>query len=177
MPIIHTQDPNFFLRTATPEDAALVVSFMLKLGTFQKMADKITATPERIARLLAAQQGEAVFGVYAGETVGFAYFHQKSSAFTGRSGLYIDGFFIDDSMRGKGLGNVMMQFLSKHALERGCELLEWGCLDWNTPAIEFYKKLGAYCVDAMHIYRLSPADLAANAALFNDAKDHELSAP
>ena len=117
-----------------------------------------------------------MFGVYVGETVGFVYFYQKSSTFTKRSDLYINNFFIDDSMRGKGLDNVMMQFLSKHALERGCELLEWGCLDWNTPAIEFYKKLGAYCVDAMHIYRLSPDDLAANAALFNEAKHSDLSA-
>ncbi len=139
---------------------------MKKLGDFQKMADKITATPERIERLLAAKQGEAVFGIYEGKTVAFAYFHQKSSAFTGRSGLYIDGFLIDDSMRGKGLGNIMMQFLSKYAQDQGCEMLEWGCLDWNTHAIEFYQKLGAYCVDTMHIYRLSPENLAENALLF-----------
>lgn len=166
MPRIHTQDNKFFLQTATPDDALLVVNFMKKLGAFQQMADKIIATPERIERLLTSKQGEAVFGVYDGKMVGFAYFHQKSSAFTGRSGLYIDGFFIDDSMRGKGLGNIMMQFLSKYALDRGCEMLEWGCLDWNTPAIAFYQKLGAYCVDSMHIYRLCPDDLAANALLF-----------
>ncbi len=166
MPNIQTQDPKFFLQMATPEDAALVVSFMKKLGAFQKMSDKITATPERIERLLATKQGEAVFGVYDGTLVGFAYFHQKSSAFTGRLGLYIDGFYIDESMRGKRLGNIMMQFLSKHALDRGCEMLEWGCLDWNTPAIEFYQKLGAYCVDTMRIYRLSPENLTANALLF-----------
>ncbi|PKH03156.1 GNAT family N-acetyltransferase [Psychromonas sp. MB-3u-54] len=169
MPKIHTQDPKFFLQTATPDDAALVVNFMKKLGDFQQMADKIIATPERIERLLAAKQGEAVFGVYDGKMVGFAYFHQKSSAFTGRSGLYIDGFFIDDSMRGKGLGNIMMHFLSKYALERGCEMLEWACLDWNTPAIEFYQKLGSDCIDTMRIYRLSPENLAANAQLFKGA--------
>ncbi len=172
---IHTQNPKFLLRIARPEDAALVVNFMNKLGTFQKMADAITATPERIERLLASKQGEAVFGVYDGKTVGFAYFHQKSSAFTGRSGLYIDGFLIDDSMRGKKLGNIMMQFLSKYALDRGCEMLEWGCLDWNTPAIEFYQKLGSYCVDEMHIYRLSPDGLAANAMLFKGATRTEFS--
>ncbi|WP_024955621.1 GNAT family N-acetyltransferase [Sulfurospirillum arcachonense] len=163
---IHTEIPNFLLRIATVKDAALVVSFMNKLGAFQKMSDKITATTEQIERLLVSNQGEAVFGVYDGKTVGFAYFYQKSSAFTGRSGLYIDAFFIDDSMRGKRLGNIMMQFLSKHALERGCEMLEWGCLDWNTPAIDFYKKLGAYRVDEMHMYRLAPDKLVANATLF-----------
>ena len=162
-----TQDPKFCLRTASPDDAELVVSFMKKLGRYQKMEDEIIATPERIERLLTLKLGEAIFGDYDSETVGFAYFHENSSAFTGRSGLHIDGFFIDNSMRGKGLGNIMMQFLSKYALDRDCEMLEWGCLDWNTPAIEFYQKLGSYCLDTMHIYRLSPDSLAANAALFN----------
>lgn len=164
---ILSQNLKFYLQIANHNDAALVVSFMKKLGAFQKMADKITATPKRIRRLLESKQGEAVFGVYEGKIVGFAYFHQKSSAFTGRSGLYIDGFFIDNSVRGEGLGNIMMQFLSKYALERECEMLEWACLDWNTPAIEFYQRLGAYRIDDMHIYRLSPDDLAANAMLFN----------
>ena len=163
---IHTKDPMFFLRIATPEDADLVVNFMKKLGVYQKMADQITSTSKGIERLLVSKQGEAVFGVYAGEMVGFAYFHEKSSAFTGRSGLYIDGFLVDESMRGKGLGNIMMQFLSKVALDRGCEMLEWGCLDWNTPAIEFYQKIGGYCVDTMRIYRLSPEDLKLTARLF-----------
>jgi len=167
MPKILSQNPKFYLQIANHNDATLVVSFMKKLGAFQKMADKITATPKRIGRLLESKQGEAVFGIYEGKVVGFAYFHQKSSAFTGRSGLYIDGFFIDSTIRDKGLGNIMMQFLSKYALERGCEMLEWACLDWNTPAIAFYQRLGAYCINDMHIYRLSPDDLAVNAMLFN----------
>ena len=66
--------------------------------------------------------------------------------------------------------SVGLQFLSKHALDRGCEMLEWGCLDWNTPAIEFYQNLGAYCVDTMRIYRLSPEHLVENAQLFHNAR-------
>ncbi len=161
-----TPNPKFVIRIATPQDAALIVEFMKKLGVYQKMADKIIATPDKIKQLLETKLGEAVFGIYDGETVGFGYFHQKSSAFTGRSGLYIDGFYVDDSMRGKGLGNIMMQFLSKHALSRSCEMLEWGCLDWNTSAIDFYQKQGSYCVDNMRIYRLAPEELAQNAKLF-----------
>jgi len=163
---IQTKNPKFFLQVAKPKDAILVVDFMKKLGSFQKMLDKITATPEKIELLLESKQGEAIFGIYNGKTVGFAYFHKKSSAFTGRSGLYIDALYIDDSMRDKKLGNIMMQFLSKYAIDYGCEMLEWGCLDWNTPAIEFYKKLGSYRVDDMHIYRLSPDDLRENALMF-----------
>ena len=164
--LINTQDPNFSLRIAIPDDAALIVSFMKKLGAFQKMEDEIIATPERIERLLKSGQGEVVFGIYNGEVVSFAYFHEKSSAFTGRSGLYIDGFLVDESMRGRGLGKILMCFLSKLAIERGCEMLEWGCLDWNTPAIDFYGKLGAYCIDTMRVYRLSPDDLIAHADQF-----------
>ena len=163
---IATKIPELYLRFGTPSDAALVVHFMQKLGDYQQMANDITATPDRIERLLKSRQGEVVFGIYNDEIVGFAYFHEKSSAFTGRSGLFIDGLLIDDSKRGQGLGNIMMHFLSKTAIDRGCEMLEWGCLDWNTQAIDFYQKIGAYCIDTMRIYRLSPDDLMATAKMF-----------
>ncbi|MEI8168068.1 MAG: GNAT family N-acetyltransferase [Rhodoferax sp.] len=166
MTLIPTQHPQFTLRFATPDDAGLVVNFMQKLGTYQKMADKVIATEAGIRQLLIKQKGEAVFGIYAGEMVGFVYFCQTSSAFIGQSGLYIDGFLIDDALRHKGLGKIMMAFMSKLALERGCQRLEWGCLDWNEPTLQFYKSLGAYGVDTMTIYRFAPEQLKANAALF-----------
>ena len=163
---ITTQDKKFILRIATFEDAELIVTFMKKLGKFQKMKDSISATPEDIKKLLSQKLGEAVFGYYKGTLVSFAYFYKKSSAFTGKSGIYIDGFFIDDSMRGKGLGTIMFQFLSKYCVDNGSEFLEWACLDWNDQAIDFYKKQGAYCIDTMRIYRLSPQSLSKNAKLF-----------
>jgi GNAT superfamily N-acetyltransferase len=166
MTLISTQNPQFTLRYATPDDAGLVVHFMQMLGTYQKMADKVIATEAGIRQLLAQQKGEAVFGIYNGETVGFVYFCQTSSAFIGQSGLYIDGFLIDDSLRHQGLGKIMMAFMSRLALERGCQRLEWGCLDWNEPTIQFYKSMGAYGVDTMTIYRFAPEQLKANAALF-----------
>lgn len=166
MNLISTKDPRFLLRTATPDDAALVVDFMKKLGAYQKMADKITATAQDIHQLLAGKKGEAVFGLYDSQPVGFVYFYQTSSAFTGQSGIYIDAFLVDDAMRGRGLGKTMMAFLSKLALDRGCQRLEWGCLDWNLPTIGFYKSLGATAVDAMTIHRFGPEQLKANAAAF-----------
>ncbi|MBR7888154.1 GNAT family N-acetyltransferase [Marinomonas sp. A79] len=166
MDIIHTKRPSCMIRHASVDDAELVVHFMQELGRFQKMADSIIATPERIARLLEKGIGEAIFISDNGIDVGFAYYYEKSSAFSGRSGLYLDALFIDDAVRGKGIGNLVMQFLSRLAVSRGCEFLEWGCLDWNTPAIEFYQNQGAYCIDNMRIYRLAPDELAKNAALF-----------
>ena len=166
MPKIKTSNPDFFIQHASSDDADLIVHYMKKLGTYQKMADKITATAPQIKRLLNENLGEALFGVYKGEIVGFAYYCMTSSAFTGRSGLYIDGFLIDAQLRHQGLGKIIMGYLCKLALDRNCQMLEWGVLDWNTPTIEFYKGLGAYSVDEMTIYRFTPDDLQTNARLF-----------
>ncbi len=166
MNTIATKEPGFSLRFATPENAGLLLDFMRQLGSYQKMLDKIIATEDGLRQLLSQRKGEAIFGDYNGKTVGFVYFCQTSSAFIGQTGLYIDGFLVDESVRFKGLGKIMMAFMSKLALERGCQRLEWGCLDWNTPTIDFYKKLGAYSVDIMTIYRFAPEQLKVNAALF-----------
>ncbi len=163
---IATKDPRFFLRHATAEDAGLVLAYMQKLGAYQRMADEITATEASIYRLLAANHAEAVLAIWDDEPVGMMLFSATCSAFTGRSGLYIDAFVLDETLRARGLGRIMMAYLSKLALQRGGQMLEWGCLDWNTPAIGFYKKMGAYCLDIMHIYRLSPEDLQSSADAF-----------
>ncbi|UWR39515.1 GNAT family N-acetyltransferase [Sulfitobacter sp. W074] len=163
---IKTTNPNFKLQHASPDDADLVVEYMKKLGAYQKMADKITATGPLIKRLLDEKLGEALFGYYKGEVVGFVYFFQKSSAFTGQAGLYIDGFFLDTEVRHQGLGKVIMEYLCSLALQRNCRMMEWGVLDWNTPTIEFYRSLGAYSVDEMTIFRFTPDDLKSNALAF-----------
>lgn len=163
---IQTKNPKFTLRFATPDDAGLVVTYMRKLGEYQKMLDKITATEEGVHKILSEGKGEAIFGDYDGETVAFLYFYQNSSAFIGQTGFYIDGFYVEESMRFKGLGKIMMSFISKLALERGCQRLEWGCLDWNEPTVKFYKNLGAVGVDIMTIYRFSPDILKETAAQF-----------
>ena len=136
---------------------------MRKLGSYQKILDRIVATEEGLRALLATGKGEAIFGDYDGTTVAFAYFCHTSSAFIGQAGIYIDGLFVEDSVRSKGLGKIMMAYLSHLAVERGCNRLEWACLDWNEPTISFYKSLGAYGVDGMTIYRFSPEVLRTNA--------------
>ena len=163
---IETPNPNFIIHHASPDDARLVVEYMRKLGAYQKMSDKITATEPQIKRLLNEKLGEALFGYYKGEIVGFAYFCQKSSAFTGRSGIYIDGFFVDPEVRHQGLGKIIMGYLCSLALQRNCHMMEWGVLDWNKPTIEFYRSLGAYSVDEMTIFRFTPDDLRSNALEF-----------
>ena len=120
---IITQDKKFILRMATSENNELIVKFMKKLGKFQKMEESITVTPERIKKILEENLGNAVFGYYENTLVSFAYFYKKSSAFTGRTGIYIDAFLVDESMRGKGLGTIMFKFLSKYSIDNDCELL------------------------------------------------------
>lgn len=156
MKIIKTKNSRFTLRFATSEDAGLVVEFMRKLGTYQKMQDNITATEDKMQRILSENKGEAIFGDYDGQTVAFMYFYHNSSAFIGETGIFIDGFYVDDSIRFKGLGKIMIAFISKLAIDRGCRRLEWGCLDWNEPTIKFYRDLGAFSVDIMTIYRFAP---------------------
>ncbi|GAG76517.1 unnamed protein product, partial [marine sediment metagenome] len=99
MKIIKTKDPRFTLRFAVPEDVGLVVEYMRKLGTYQKMLDKITVTEEDMHKILSEKTGEAIFGDYDGETVVFLYFCNNSSAFIGGTGIYIDGFYVDESTR------------------------------------------------------------------------------
>jgi len=164
--LISTKNTDYSLRMATTEDSQLIITFMKKLGSYQKMEDAITATPKRIKRLLEEGLGEVVFGIYKNEICSFAYFHQKSSAFSGRKGLYIDAFFIDDNVRAKGLGKIMFQYLAKYSIDKKCEYLEWACLDWNKSAMKFYEKQGAYCIDNLKLYRLSPDDLSFNAKNF-----------
>lgn len=166
MEVIKTKNPKFILRFATPEDAGLVVEYMRKLGTYQKMLDKITVTTEGMHKILAENKGEAIFGDYDGETATFSFFFDNSSAFIGQTGIYIDGFYVEETMRSKGLGKIMMAFISKIAIERGCKRLDWGCLDWNEPSIKFYRAMGAISVDTMTIYRFTQDKLKETADRF-----------
>ena len=158
---VPTTNPRLNMAHATPQDAPLVLAFLVKLMTYQKMPDEVTATPDRIARLLRDGHAEAVFAKWDGVPVGLLFFSPTSSAYTGRTGLFIDCFYVDQGLRGQGIGKAMMAYLSQLSLDRGGEMLEWGCLDWNQPTIDFYESLGAYCLDTMRIYRLPPDRLAA----------------
>lgn len=166
MDSIATKHLDFSIRHATPDDAVLLLQFMRKLGAYQQMADEVTATEDSLRTLITTNRGEAFFGLLHGHPVGMLFFSPTCSAFTGRSGLFIDAFILDDTVRHTGFGRTMMDYLSTLALQRGGQMLEWGCLDWNAPAITFYQKLGAYCLDIMRIYRLSPDNTRTSAERF-----------
>lgn len=150
---------TYQLRCATAEDGALMREFMLKLGTYQKMREHITATPAQLATRIARGEGAAVFLEKEGQAVAFMYYYVVSSAFIGEAGYYIDALYIDEAERGQGLGRVLMRYLAREAKAAGYGRIEWGCLDWNTDALAFYETFGAKPVSEMHIHRIHQAEI------------------
>ena len=142
------------------QDVSLAVAFMRKLGEYQKMLDHTTVTEEQMKKLLLSQSGVAIVGEIAGQPVSFIYYYQNSSAFIGEKGFYIDAFYVEEEYRSKGIGKTMLTYMADLALRSGCRRLEWGCLDWNAPAIRFYENLGAKGVDIMTIYRMNKDELS-----------------
>ncbi len=134
---------------AREEDVGLVLSFIRKLAEFEKLAHVVTATEEGLREALfgARPVAEVVLAYEDEEPAGFALFFPNFSTFRGRAGLYLEDLFVEPEHRGKGIGRALLVYLAKLAVERGYGRLQWVVLDWNAPAIEFYRKLGAEAMD------------------------------
>lgn len=147
---------DFMIRFASADDTPLILGFIKELAEYEKMSDDVVATEELLREwIFEKQNAEVLIGEFHGEAVGFALFFHNFSTFLGRAGIYLEDLYIKPSMRGKGFGKQMLKHLAKLTVERGCGRLEWACLDWNTPSIEFYKSLGAVSMDDWTVYRLS----------------------
>lgn len=147
--------PKFEIRPAQESEAALVLEFIKKLATYEKMLDEVEATVETIHdSLFVKHDAEVVFGCEGGVPVGFALFFHNFSTFVGRKGLYLEDLFVIPEKRGLGYGKALLLYLAHLAKERHCGRMEWVCLDWNQPSIDFYKSLGAKPMDEWTIYRL-----------------------
>jgi len=158
--VISTSNEKFKLRFAENKDIQLILSFIKELAEYEKLLDEVVATEEILYEsLFVKKAAEVLIGEYDGESVGFALFFHNFSTFLGRPGIYLEDLFIRPSARGRGLGKLMLTYLGKLALERGCGRLEWWCLDWNKPSIDFYRSLGAECMDEWTVYRLSGDNL------------------
>ena len=143
-------------RPAVPEDCPLILSFIKALAEYEKMSDQVVATEELLKEWIFEKgKAEVIFPVVDGEKVGFALFFHNFSTFLGRAGIYLEDLFIKPEHRGKGYGKATLQELGRIALERGCGRLEWACLDWNRPSIDFYLSLGARPMDQWTVYRLA----------------------
>lgn len=152
---ILTNIEGFKIRFAEEKDIPLILDFIERLAEYEKLSDEVVATEEVLREsLFIKKAAEVIIGEYENEPVGFALFFHNFSTFLGRPGLYLEDLFIKPEMRGKGFGKTMFIFLAKLAVERNCGRFEWVCLDWNKPAIEFYKNLDAIAMDEWTIYRL-----------------------
>ena len=143
-------------RFAQREDTALILSFIRGLAEYEKMADLVVADEDLLAdQLFEKKNAEVIFALEDGKEVGFALFFHNFSTFLGRAGLYLEDLFVWPEHRGKGYGKGLLQKLAAIAVEEGCGRMEWVCLDWNRPSIDFYKSKGAVPVDGWTIYRLT----------------------
>lgn len=149
--------PKINIRSATIKDCALICQFVHQLAVYEKLEDEAVATDEDIASSLFGDkpQAEVVIAERGGEPLGFALFFHNYSTFLGRRGLYLEDLFVIPEARGSGAGKALLKHLAQLALERGCGRFEWWVLDWNTPAIDFYKSLGAEPMEDWTVFRLS----------------------
>lgn len=144
------------IRTAQKEDAALVLSFIKKIADYEKMSDQVIATVETLEEFVFKKNAAQVFlAEYNDEPAGFALFFENFSTFIGRTGLYLEDLFVDPDKRGLGIGKALFQAVAAEAERRGCQRMEWTCLNWNTPSIEFYRRMGAISMDEWTTYRLA----------------------
>lgn len=144
-------------RAAVPGDEPIILNFIRALAEYEHMSDQVVATPALLREWIFEQKkAEVLFVLEEGKEVGFALFFHNFSTFLGRAGIYLEDLFVLPEYRGRGYGKGLLKKLASIAVERGCGRLEWACLDWNTPSIEFYtKRMNAVPMDEWTVYRLT----------------------
>ena len=143
-------------RFAQRKDTGIILDFINRLAEYEHMSDQVTATAELLKKSIFEDRAAFVFiGEFRRAPVGFALCFENFSTFNGRAGIHLEDLFVDPAMRGKGFGKALFQAVAAEAERRGCERMEWACLNWNTPSIEFYRHMGATALDEWTTYRLS----------------------
>ena len=156
-------------RMADRRDTHRILWFIRQLAEYEHMADQVVADEATLERQLFDEKGaEVVFALEGDREVGFALFFHNFSTFLGRRGLYLEDLYVLPECRGRGYGKALLERLAAIAAERGCGRMEWWCLDWNRPSIDFDRSLGAAAMDEWTVYRLTGdtlRELAAEAPL------------
>ena len=143
-------------RPAVPGDEALILDFIRRLAEYERMSDDVVATEALLSEWIFEKgRAEVIFAVEDGREIGFALFFHNFSTFLGCAGIYLEDLFVLEEERGHGVGKALLQELARIARERGCGRLEWSCLDWNKPSIDFYLGLGAVPMSDWTVYRLA----------------------
>src|SRR3989440_12441058 len=159
-------DKKFHIRWATRDDVTIILQLIRDLATYERAPDEVTATEDELLRVLFGDRPAAeVRLAFEGETpVGFAVFFHNFSTWLGRPGLYLEDLFVKPEYRGKGYGRALLVDLARIAGDRGCGRMEWAVLDWNEPAIQFYRKLVAKPNDEWTVFRLTESGISDLAA-------------
>ena len=142
-------------RFAKRSDIRLILNFIRGLAEYEKMSDEVVADEKTLEEwIFDKQKAEVIFALEGEKAVGFALFFHNFSTFLGRAGIYLEDLFVLPEYRGKGYGKALLKKLAAIAVERGCGRLEWCCLDWNKPSIDFYLSLGAQPLSDWTTYRV-----------------------
>lgn len=143
-------------RFAERADTPLILQFVKKLADYERLSDEVEADEKTLEGwIFDKQKAEVIFAVADGREVGFALFFHNFSTFLGKAGIYLEDLFVEPEHRGKGYGKAILKKLASIAVERGCGRLEWWCLDWNKPSIDFYLSLGAEPMTDWTVYRIA----------------------
>ena len=147
---------NMKFRFAAKEDCGLILSFIHQLADYEKMSDQVVATEELLREwIFEKKKAEVLFVCDEEYEVGFALFFHNFSTFLGKAGIYLEDLFVLSEYRNKGYGKALLKKLAQITVERECGRLEWACLDWNQPSIDFYLSLGAKPLDDWTEYRVA----------------------
>jgi len=145
------------IREAVEADTALILEFIRKLADYERLSDAVAATEESLRRSMFGERrhAEALLAEWDGRAAGMALFFHTYSTFRGRPDLWLEDLFVEPVHRGRGIGTALLARLARVARERGCGAVEWNVLNWNEPAIGFYRRIGATPVEGWTTYRLT----------------------
>jgi len=153
---------DFKIRSARVADVPIILQLIRDLATYERAPNEVWATEEQLVDVLFGKKPAAeILLAFENETpVGFAVFFHNFSTWLGRPGLYLEDLFVKPEKRGKGYGHALLVDLAKIARDRGCGRMEWAVLNWNDPAIQFYRKLGAKPMEEWTVFRLTRDGIA-----------------
>lgn len=151
------------IRPAEERDCARILAFIRDLAEYERLSHEVVTTEEKLRRTLFGERrfAESIIANLDGEPVGFAVFFHNYSTFLGQPGIYLEDLYVRPAARGRGVGEKLLAHLARLAIDRGCGRLEWWVLDWNEPALAFYRKLGAVPMDEWTVQRVTGSALEA----------------
>ena len=165
---ITTSLPNLNIRHAKVEDCQTILSFIVELAIYEKLEHEVVATTATLEETLfgPTRYAQCIIAEYQSKPVGYALFFNNFSTFTGRPCIYLEDLYVQPKMRGKGFGKNLLAYLAKLAVDSNFTRVEWSVLDWNKPAIDFYRSIGAQPMEGWTAQRLDGDQLQAFAKEF-----------